>query len=613
MDVWVPAVAYQRPPPGVPAPDRPSYRWMNLFGRLPPGGDVTRASAALKVIGPRVPTEDPQTRIIDASVERLTALPPIEQRGTEGFLKMLLAVAALVLLIAATNVAGMLLARAAARRREIATRHAVGASRSRLIGQLLVESTLLCVGGGGAGLLLAWWLTRLLNAWRVPFPVDLAVDFGLNGTVLAAAVATVFGAGLVAGLAPAVQGTQMDLAAAMKEGGPQSGARRTRLRSAFVVAQVTMSVVLLGVGGLFVRALQRAVSVDPGFVAAGVVRAGVNVGPHGYDEDRARQFFARLVEQVRARPEVAAASLAYAEPLSGNQNWEGAKRADRPGDKEVEAQWGIADVGFIELLRTPLVAGRTFTIADGADGPKVTVINETLARRLWPTEAAARVLGRELESDGQRMRVIGVIGNGKYFLLHEKETAYGYVPLAQSVRWSAFLYVRARGHSDAALRAAREELAKLNPNVALERPGLLDVEIQRYLMPQRIGAFLVGIFGLVGLSLAATGLYGVLAYGVTQRLREFGVRMALGAQAADVVRLVVRNGLVLVAVGVVFGLAGAVAAGRLVASFLFGLRPADPLTLMIVPLILFFVALLASSIPARRAAAADPMASLRAE
>jgi predicted permease len=615
FDAWVPVAAYQRPPPSSAAVSPgASYEWMNLFGRLRPGVDISRASAVLRVTGARVPTEDPKTRIANAWVEPLTALPAEMRKPVQGFMNMLLAVAAVVLLIAATNTAGMLLARAAARRREVATRLAVGASRSRLVAQFLVESTLLCVAAGVTSLLLTWWLTRVLNGWQPPFPIEPAVAFGLNGTVLAAAAATVLGTALLAGLAPAMQGAEMDLAAAMKEGGPQSGVRRTRLRSAFVVAQVALSVSLLAVAGLFVRSLQRALAIDPGFEAAGVVHAGLSLGPHGYDKERSRVLFAQLLERVRARPEVAAASLANAAPLSGNTRTWGARRPGRPDDEEVDAQWGVADVGFIELLRAPLLAGRTFTSADGPTAPSVTVINETLARRLWPGESAQRVLGRELESlSGRRMTVIGVIRKGKYTFLQEEERAYGYVPFAQGFSGSPQLYVRARGEPAGALRAAREELAKLDPNIALERPTLLAADVERYVLPQRIGALSVGLFGSVGLVLAATGLYGVLAYGVTQRLREFGVRMALGARAVDVVRLVVRHGLMLVAVGVAIGLVGAFVAGRLVASFLFGLNPADPVTFAAVPIILGAVALLAGIIPARRAAAADPMASLRVE
>jgi predicted permease len=615
FDVWVPAAAYQRPPPGAPLPPSgaPSDALMNLFGRLRPGVDLARAGAALKVIGPRVPTEDPRVRVVDAGVDRLTALPGELRKPIERFMRMLLAVAGVVLLIAATNAAGMLLARAAARQREIATRHAVGASRGRLVWQLLVESMVLCVAAGAAALVLAWWLTRLLGAWQPPFPVQVAAGVGLNGTVLAVAGAIVLGTSVIAGLAPALQATRMDLAAAMREGGPQSGARRTRLRSAFVVAQVTMSVVLLAVAGLFVRALQRAVAVDPGFVATGVARAAVSLGAHGYDEARARVLFAQLLEQLRAHPDVADAALANAAPLSGNTETWGAKRAGHPDDKAVDTQWGVADVGFIELLRVPLLAGRTFTAADDSAAPPATVINQRMARLLWPGLSPQQVLGRELESLDRRMTVVGVMGDGKYTLLHEPTRAYAYVPFAQRFRRSAVLYVRARGAPAAGLRAAREELAKVNPNIALERPQILADAVGGYATPQRIGAFLIGVFGLVGLTLAAAGLYGVLAFGVAQRLREFGVRLALGAQAADVVRLVVRDGILLVAVGVAIGLGAAVFAGRLVASFLFGLNPADPLTLVAVPLILVVVGLLASAIPARRAAAADPMASLRAE
>jgi predicted permease len=615
FDLWVPAAAYQRPPPGTPAAagGEPNYQLMTVFGRLAPGVDPERATAALKVIGPRVPTENPRTRVTDVRVDPLTALPQQLREPVERFMRMLLAVAGLVLLIAGTNAAGMLLARAAARRREIATRHAVGASRGRLVSQLLVESTLLCVGGGVAALLLAWWLTRLLDAWQPPFPVQVAAGVGINATVLSVAGVIVVGTSVIAGLAPALQATKMDLAAAMREGGPQSGVRRTRLRSAFVVAQVTMTVVLLAVAGLFVRALQRALAVDPGFVAAGVVRAGVSVGAHGYDRARARVLFAQLVERLRARPEVVAASLANAAPLSGNQETWGSRRAGHPDGNSVDTQWGFADVGFIELLRVPLLAGRTFTAADDSAAPRVTVINETLARRLWPGVGPQQVLARELESRDTRMTVIGVMGNGKYTLLQEPERAYAYIPFAQAFRTSVVLYVRGRGTPEVTLRAAREELAKLNPNMAFERPQVLADATGSYVAPQRIGAFLIGVFGLVGLTLATAGLYGVLAFGVAQRLREFGVRLALGAQAADVVRLVVRHGVVLVASGVAIGLVVALVAGRLVASFLFGLNPADPLTLVAVPLILLAVALLASVVPARRAAAADPMASLRAE
>jgi predicted permease len=406
----------------------------------------------------------------------------------------------------------------------------------------------------------------------------------------------------------------VDLAAAMKEGGLQGGRRKARLRSAFVVAQVALSVVLLAVAGLFVRSLQRTVGVDPGLEPAGVAHGRVNLAPHGYDEARAAALFARLTERLRARPEVAAAALAVNAPLSGSASWSDVTRPDvAAGDTIESVGWSLAGAGFIELLRVPLLAGRAITSADGPGAPPVAVINELLARRAWPGESPRAVLGRRLRVGSREVTVVGVVANGKYTLLQEEPQPFGFRPYAQDFRDNVMLYVRARGSTEAALRAAREELALLDPNVAVERPTLLAADVARYLVPQRIGATLVGAFGVIGLVLAMTGLYGVLAYGVAQRLREFGVRMALGARAADVVRLVVRHGLALVAAGVLVGLAGALAAGRLIVSFLFGLSPADPLTLLAVPALLGAVAVVATIVPARRAAAADPMTSLRAE
>jgi predicted permease len=422
------------------------------------------------------------------------------------------------------------------------------------------------------------------------------------------------GTALVAGLLPALQATRMDLASAMKEGGLQMGVRRGRLRSAFVVAQVALSVVLLAVAGLFARSLQRTVSVDPGLRAAGVAHVRLNLAPHGYDEPRARALLARLSAGLAVRPEIAAAAYAANAPLSGSTSMSDATRADRAGADTVEnVQWTVAGVGLPELLGVRLLAGRTFTAADDSAAPPVVVINETLARRFWPATSLRDVLGGRLSVNGVEPTVVGVVAHGKYTLLQEDPRPFGFVPFGQDFRVNPMLYLRGRGTPEDAVRAAREELAALDPNVALERPTRLSADVARYLVPQRVGAFLVGTFGAVALFLVMTGLYGVLAYGVAQRLREFGVRVALGARASDVVRLVVRNGLTVVGAGVALGLVAAFGAGRLIAGFLFGLSPTDPLTLAAVPLLLLLVALLASALPARRAAAADPMASLRAE
>lgn len=268
---------------------------------------------------------------------------------------------------------------------------------------------------------------------------------------------------------------------------------------------------------------------------------------------------------------------------------------------------------MIELLRTPLLAGRTFTALDTKGAALVTVINETLAHKLWPADPLERVIGRRLRSRDTLLTVVGVIGNGKYILLQEDPRPFGWTPFAQSFSRTATIFVRARGPMDAAVRALRTEVAHLDQNIAVDEVSTLEANVATQVTGQRIGAILVGVFGVAGLLLAMAGLYGVLAYTVTQRLREFGLRMAIGARGVDVVRLVLRHGLTLVVVGLATGFVGAVIAGRLVARFLYGLGGGDPLTLTAVPLTLLVVGLLACMVPARRAAAADPMTSLRAE
>ena len=611
-DVWVPVRALRSPPPGASAQWRPNDSWVSVFGRLRPGSTASQANAALRVVSPRLPTEDPRTRIRDAWVEPMTVVPGTMYRQVASFTTMLLAVAGLVLLIAATNAAGMLLARAAVRRREVATRLAMGATRGRVARQLLVESLLLCTAAGAVGVLLAFYLARLVNGWELPLPVRVDAGFGINARVLAGTAITVLGAALLAGLAPALQGTRIDLAQAMKDGGLQSGPRRTRLRSTFVVVQVALSMVLLVVAGLFTQALQRALRVDPGFDTTAMITASASPWSHGYDRDRSLALITQWLERLRSRQEIAGASVAYAAPLSGNnQSW-GARRLDRPNDDETPARWGVADAGFLELLGVSMVAGRTFTPADGPGAPKVAVINQTMAERLWPELRPPQVLGRELTIAAEQLTVVGVMRNGKYGELDERPRAFAFLAFAQRVA-PPTLYVRARSDPQAAVRAMRAELAAIDPNIALDNVRLVTDDVSRQLLPQRLGALFVGVLGLVGLLLAMTGLYGVLAYLVAQRMREFGVRTALGARAVDIVRLVLRQGLGLAVAGIALGLAGGIAAGRLVSGFLFGVSPADPLAMLSVIVVLAFVAVLACVIPARRAAAADPMTSLRAE
>lgn len=618
LDVWVPEPAYAQPTirGGSVADNKAAgalaVRWLNIFGRLRPGVTARGASEALKVIAPRVPAEDPRTKIVDAWAEPMRTLPTTIQKPMEQFIGMVLGVALLVLLIAAANAAGMLLARATVRTREMATRMAVGAGRARVVRQLIVESTILCAAGGVVGVLVALWLSRFLNVYR-PSGIPMTVAFGVNTTVLAIVGVIVLGTAMLAGIVPALHATAVDLASALKAGGAQTGERRSRLRSTFVVAQIASSVVLLSTAGLFLRSLQRSLNIDPGFRAEGVITGSVNLGVHGYDRDAADRFYGQLLSNLRARPEIAAAATANAAPLSSQTNNEDTKIVGHPEAKSFNAQWAVADSGFIELLETPLVAGRFFTSQDRRESAPAAIINLKLAQRLWPNDPPPSIIGRRIVRLEREVEVVGIIGNGKYSSLQESPRSFGYVSYDDRYGMSRLLYIRARTTTAAAQRAATEELAKLDPNVALESPKLLAEDVEKFLGQQRVGARLIAAFGLVGVVLAMTGLYAVLAFGVAQRMREFGVRLALGAHGADVMRLVLRHGLGLVGVGLVIGLTGAMGAGRVVSRFLYGIGAVDPTTLVAVLILVVLVAVGASLVPARRGASADPMTSLRAE
>ncbi|HEX2189802.1 MAG TPA: ADOP family duplicated permease, partial [Longimicrobiaceae bacterium] len=609
-EVWVPHVAYARTAPEGAlgsGGDR-----LLLFGRLAPGVARERARAALEVVARRTPAEG-RAELVDLRLEALTAVPAGLRLPAFGFLGMLLATAGLVLLIACTNVAGMLMARAAARRRETAVRLAIGAGRGRLVRQLVTESVLLFLVGGAAGLLLALWLTEAAAAFQPALPMRFALDLGMDGRVLGFALLVTLATGVLFGLLPALQATRPDLVPALKDGGQARHAGRTRLRSGLVAAQIAMSLLLLVTAGLFVRTLQSALAVDPGFDADGVAVAQVSLTPHGYDEAGARELYGRLLDRLAAAPEVESAGLAQFAPMSGNVISTTVELPARPGGAEgatTTVDLGIVDPGYFGALRIPLVAGRGFTAADREGATPAAVVNQTLAARFWPGQSP---IGRQIRVNGVSREVVGVARDGKYERYGEEEVAYAYLPFAQVGGTEMTVHVRARGEPAAALAALRRELRALDPDVALGLPSGLAALIDLSLFPQRVAATLIGAFGLLGLLLAAVGLYGVLAYHVAQRTREIGVRMALGARAADVVRMVARQGLALVGAGIAAGLLLALAATRLLAGFLYGVGASDPATFAGVTLLLAAVALPAAYLPARRATRVDPMIALRSE
>jgi len=605
VDVWVPAVVYSERT-GASNPD-----WVVPIGRLGPGVQRVPAQEQVDRVAQRIPPEEAHTRVSGARLDPL-AWRGDHLPGLTRFLGMLMGTSLLVLLIASANLAGMLLARALGRRREVAVRLAIGAGRGRLVRQLVTESLLLFLIGGIGGVVVAFWATRLLSTIRLPIEVPTVLDLTPDPGVLAGALVLAAVTGIVFGLGPALRASQLDLASTLKEGLSVTGGRAGRRRSLFVAAQLALTVLLLVTASLFARSLQRGLHVDPGFDPHGVVVATISLGPHGYDEERARAFFARLTARADAMPGVEAVSLARIVLLGGESYGTDVRPADLGASEppRTNARLNVVDTAYFRTMRMDVVAGRAFTNVDQSGTAHVVVVNQTLASRLWPGEDA---IGKRLHADGRDYDVAGIVRDGKYQFLTEAPRSAAFFPFSQQFRPSMTLHVRTRAGAGETLVQIAREVQDLDPNVAVEGGRELARAVQVSLFPQRFGAALTGIFGLVGLVLASLGVYGVLSVHVAQRRREFGIRIALGAATGDVLRLVLGRGAQLAVIGAAIGLVLAAGATRFVRAFLFGVSPLDPVTFAVVPIVLIVTALTASFIPARRATHADPLETLRQE
>ncbi|MBX9603813.1 MAG: ABC transporter permease [Bryobacteraceae bacterium] len=524
-------------------------------------------------------------------------------------IRILMGVVALLLLIASANTANLLLARAAARRKEMAIRLALGAGRVRLVRQLMSESLLLAAMAAALGVLISYWASDAL-VQMLPQRATMALDVRPDWITALFAVALSAGCAILFGLAPALQSARTDVAPMIK--GDAAGGRSPRfsLGNALVVVQVALSVLMLAGAGLFLRSLANIRSIDPGFRTENLLLASVNPGSNGYKDAALRTLYERLLEQAGRLPGVRSASIAQVSPMSGTL-WLYTIQVPgyQPAPKETPMAWTNAiGPGYFSTIGARLVAGREFTFRDRAGAPPVVVVNEAMARKFWPGRDA---LGQRFIFREKQVEVAGVVKDTAYRELREERPATVYTPLLQGDHDSGTLHLHVSGDPGPVVAGLREALRGLDANLPLYRVQTLERQIDNTISRERLLATLSAIFGGLAILLAAVGLYGVLGYAVTRRTREIGIRMALGAQRADVLSRVLRESLAMAALGVALGLPAAWAASQWVASLLYGVKPGDPLTYGGIVFLLLGVALLAGLVPARRASRVDPMVALR--
>jgi len=626
-DVWIPlAMRNQVLPPQL-------LQWYDTrraliclaFARLKPGVSMEQAQAEMTAIAARLEKAYPQdnekrsVRLVPLSQ---AAIGPNQQGAFVTAGAVLMGAVGLVLLIACSNVANLLLSRAAVREREIGIRLALGATRARLLRQLLTESLVLAVLAGVLGLLVAYWARDLLWSLRPPFLAQNGVqlDLTFDARVLLFTLGLSVVTGLVFGLVPALQASRTDLVNTLKERTAQSRGlyRLFGVRNILVMAQVALSMLALIGSGLFLRSLWKAQQIDPGFNTQNLMIVNFDLGTQGYDQPRGLEFYRRLSERLNALPMVQAAGVSSSAPFAGGFQRtvfpQGVDNTDRRNG--ALTPFNSVDTGYLEAMGIPILRGRNFTAADREGAPLVAIVNEAMVRRFWPNEEA---LGRRFTVFGESwvFEVAGIARNSKYLTLGEAPQPIVYVPIEQIYVPAVTLHVRTKGDPAAVIGTIRAEVQAQDRNLPLTGVNTMQETLAQVLWAPKMGAGMLGLFGLLALFLASLGIYGVMSYSVTQRRHEIGIRMALGAQASDVMGLVLRQGLIIVGAGLIAGLGlGAALTGlarNQMSQILFGVDSMDPVTFGGTAVILASVALIASYLPARRATRVDPMVALHYE
>ncbi len=590
-------------------------RHIQAVARLKQGASFDQAGVEMNTISQNLVNEHPH----DYAVSGVTIIPLLDKfvGAVRPALYLLLGAVGLVLLIACANVANLLLARATQRRKEIAIRSALGARRGRIVRQLLTESVMLSVFGAALGLGLVWWGIELLAAFSPPTILrlnEVNVDARVLGFTLALSLLT----GIIFGLAPALQASKLDLNAALKEGARGSGGGAGhRLRNLLVVSEIALALVLLVGAGLLVRSFLRVLDVTPGFEPTNLVTMNVSANGTRYAEDpQVRAFYDEVVNRVAHLPGVEAAAVVNNLPLGGNMDQYGFHVEDKPlanPEEAPSAERYVISPDYLRAMRIPLLAGRGFSEHDGPNAPFVALISESTAQGIWPNEDPIGKRVRMGGPDGPPRTIVGITGNVNHYGLDTPPDLQAYVPEAQWTSSDMQLVVRSSVDPRAIVEAVRNEIGAVDKDLPIYRIATMKQLVSGSVAQRRFIVILLGLMAALAATLAALGIYSVMSYSVTQRTQELAIRMALGAQSSDVLKLVAGQGITLALGGIAAGLAASVALTRVMSSLLFGIGATDPVTFTVISVVVAGVALGACFAPARRATKVDPMVALRYE
>jgi len=614
-DLWVPVSMFEQLFPGRPWLTRRGSHWIQgVIGRLKPGVAIGQAASRVNAIMAQLAEQYPDTnKGLSAIVYRDSEarLHPAVRDSFVNFMALIFAVVGAVLLLACTNVAGLLLARSSARRKEISVRMALGASRGRLVRQLLAESVVLSSLGGAAGFVLGMWLVRLIQSVQPPSDIPMQFHIALEWRVIVFTLVVTLLTGILFGLAPALASARHDLVTTLKDGAPLLGGSTARVRKVLVGGQVALSFVLMVGAALLVQSLQNVRNLDLGFSPNNQFMGVLQLELNQYDKARVQQFMQSLKQRIESLPGVAAVGFADNVILNLSSQQMGVRPEGYQPPSEANypsIDYNFIDEGYLKAMGIAVLQGRGFAATDDANAAPVMLVNQAFAQRFWPGEDP---IGKRVRTAGKEHQIVGVVKTGKYFSIGEAPRAFMYLPIRQNYTGNLVFHVRTMGDPGSLMEAVRKEVRFLDNTLPAAELKTMNSALGLALLPARLGAAVVSAFAFLALFLASVGLYGVIAHFVSQGTRDIGIRMAIGARPSQVLSLVLRQGMVTTLVGLGAGLLAALAASRLMSGFLYGISGTDPISYVAAVFVLAMVSSAAVLVPARRATRIDPAIALR--